>query len=119
MDRSPGLLLVDDEEIILEAFGEMLRRKGYRVETAEDGVSALKILEQNADSIDLVMSDMSMPSFDGLELLRRVRQQRQWSNTTWTPMASSPKVSSLTVLEFCGCCRRMTRTTTSEFRPLR
>ncbi len=64
------LLLADDEPEPLRATARVLRHMGYRVDTATDGTEALAALE-NA-SYDVVLSDISMPGVDGIELLRRI-----------------------------------------------
>lgn len=68
----PVVLLVDDEVWILSALRRCLRREGYRLLTAEDGPTALRILEQTP--VDVVVSDQKMPGMSGLELLSQARQ---------------------------------------------
>jgi CheY-like chemotaxis protein len=52
----------------------VLEHFGYEVLDAENGVRGLRVLEQNRDTIDLVILDMSMPKMDGEETLRRIRE---------------------------------------------
>ena len=66
------VLLVDDEITILEAFVDILEDEGYTMFSAESGQKALEIL--NANSIDIVVSDIKMPGMDGLELLSKIRE---------------------------------------------
>jgi PAS domain S-box-containing protein len=63
------ILLVDDQQIILDVGGAILRRAGYQVITAEDGVKALEIYRAERDSVDLVILDLSMPRQSGRETL--------------------------------------------------
>ena len=65
------ILVVDDEKNYLVVLSAFLAEEGYEALTAEEGQEALEILE-SAD-IDLVLTDMKMPSMDGIELLRRIR----------------------------------------------
>jgi CheY-like chemotaxis protein len=69
-DRPPTILLVDDDDEIREALGELLSDEGYAVEQAEDGRAALHALERMGDARCLVLLDLMMPVMDGWELLR-------------------------------------------------
>ena len=65
---SARILLVDDEPNQLRTVGRILRREGYEVLTAPDGRAALEQLRERP--IDVVVTDLNMPSLDGLSLLR-------------------------------------------------
>lgn len=67
------IALVDDERNILASLGMALEAEGYKVRTYNDGASALEALSE--DPADLGIFDIKMPRMDGMELLRRVRQQ--------------------------------------------
>lgn len=66
------ILLVDDEPSILESIGWALERNGFDVTTAADGVRAVKMLQ--AESFDLVITDLQMQGIDGLEVLRQTKE---------------------------------------------
>jgi diguanylate cyclase (GGDEF)-like protein len=68
------LLLVDDETAILNALKRVLRRTGYKVLSAESGVKALKVLQENPD-IQVVLTDYRMPGMTGGELLAEVKER--------------------------------------------
>jgi len=69
---SRGLvLIVDDEAAIRFGVSEALRLSGYEVEAVGDGEEALQRIA--ARRFEAVLSDISMPGMDGVELLRRVR----------------------------------------------
>lgn len=74
---APTVLCVDDEPNILSALRRLLRPAGYRVLTADSGAAGLAVLE--ADSVDLVISDMRMPAMDGAQFLEGVR--KRWPDT--------------------------------------
>ncbi len=69
-----NILVVDDEEGIRSFLTEVLEGEGHEVDEAPDGDSALRTLRARA--YDLLITDIRMPGIDGMELLRRVRQER-------------------------------------------
>ena len=66
------ILIVDDDKMMLEAISYSLRADGYEVSVAENGLVALNILE--SEKIDLIVSDIMMPSMSGLGLLNLLKQ---------------------------------------------
>ena len=74
-DRPWTVLVVDDEAMIRNIVGLILRRRGYRIVEAEDGQQALERFEAESD-IDLVLSDVLMPRLGGVELVRALRQRQ-------------------------------------------
>src|ERR1039458_8387921 len=72
MDKSKvKILVVDDEQGLCAGVQEALRREGYMVDAMTDAPAALKLTEERL--YNLVISDIKMPGFSGLELLSRVR----------------------------------------------
>jgi CheY-like chemotaxis protein len=61
------LLIVDDEASIRKSMSEVLAEMGFRVRSAEDGLSALRELQE--DIPDILLSDLNMPGMSGFELL--------------------------------------------------
>ncbi len=66
------ILVADDEEDILELLGEYLRARGYPVHTAADGIDAIDIVRSGV--VDVVLTDLKMPTVGGLELLAEIRR---------------------------------------------
>ena len=64
------ILIVDDNPKYLS---EALPLYGYSVQVVENGVDALKVLETDYATIDLVLLDVMMPQMDGWETLREIR----------------------------------------------
>ncbi|GAB2275371.1 hypothetical protein Dimus_010130 [Dionaea muscipula] len=66
------VLAVDDDPICLKVLETLLRRCQYQVTTTSQAVMALKLLRENKDKFDLVISDVQMPDMDGFKLLELV-----------------------------------------------
>jgi DNA-binding NtrC family response regulator len=66
--------LVDDEELFRETLAKLLRRRGIEVATAADGEAGVELVRAMAP--DVVVLDLRMPGIDGIETLRRIREQR-------------------------------------------
>lgn len=72
LDGSPvRVLVVDDESNLTELLGMALRYEGWEIRTAATGNSAVRTAKEF--SPDAVVLDMMLPDFDGLEVLRRMR----------------------------------------------
>jgi DNA-binding NtrC family response regulator len=69
----PEILVVDDEENQRAALASMVRGWGYLAETAGNGAEALEKLKEFDASV--IVSDLMMPEMDGMEMLRRLREQ--------------------------------------------
>jgi len=68
---APTVLIVDDDTLVLERLKEIVEADGYPVVTAQSGKEALDRLSRSSAAI--VVTDLSMPEMDGLELCRRIR----------------------------------------------
>ena len=69
------VLIVDDEPDVLGFMQPLLEQKGYEVEVAAGGAEALLLLAESAPA--LLITDLRMPQMDGIELLRRIREQKR------------------------------------------
>jgi two-component system cell cycle sensor histidine kinase/response regulator CckA len=70
------ILLVEDEPAVRQLFTTALTRAGYRVVDAANGEEAIKQFDQQAESIDLLLTDMRMPYMGGAELAKTLRERR-------------------------------------------
>lgn len=66
-----SILLVDDDESLITLTGLILKRAGYTIYQAVDGVAALESLDEQIP--DLFIVDVMMPRMDGFELCRQLR----------------------------------------------
>ena len=72
MSGGPCVLVVDDETVVRMLVTRALESAGYSVVGADDGEQALELLEGAEIEIDIVLTDISMPKLNGLELGRRI-----------------------------------------------
>ena len=70
------LLVVDDEDIVRMLAEKMLKTSGLNVITASNGREAVDVFQENADKIDLVLLDMTMPQMGGEETFQELRRRR-------------------------------------------
>ena len=75
MNEHRRILVVDDEPQITRVLRTSLSSQGYDIRVANDGETALEIMKDWTP--DLVVTDLSMPNMDGLELCRRLRVSSQ------------------------------------------
>ena len=66
-----NVLIVDDDRAVRDALDRALQLEGYDVDTAEDGLSALRCVQQRQP--DAIVLDVMMPGVDGFAFLRRLR----------------------------------------------
>src|SRR5437764_10848635 len=74
------ILIIDDEPYLPHQFARFLRKHGYEVYTVPDGESGLHELQRR--TIDLVLLDVRLPKFSGLEVLTQMRKTRSEEHTS-------------------------------------
>ena len=67
------ILVCEDNPITLKTIAFTLIKCGYQVLQAEDGDQGIEILQN--DKVDVVITDINMPNMDGLELIKKVREE--------------------------------------------
>jgi len=71
--KNTKVLVVDDHALSRELFCKVLTSAGYTVRAASDGMNAIRHMEETR--FDIVLTDLSMPQMDGLELLTKIRDR--------------------------------------------
>jgi PAS domain S-box-containing protein len=69
-----SILIIDDEDSICQITKETLEAHGYKVYTAHEGKEGIEIFKKYKDEIDLVITDIMMPTMDGLTAIRELRK---------------------------------------------
>jgi signal transduction histidine kinase/ActR/RegA family two-component response regulator len=75
-DGTETVLVVDDDRMVREIMARALGEAGYRVLLASDGHEATEVASAEAGEIDLLVSDVVMPTIDGLKLAEILRKTR-------------------------------------------
>jgi len=77
-EADPGrslILLCDDEPLMRQVAGKILKHLGYRVAEAQDGTEALELVKSRGSDIRLIILDMVLPGLPGLEVFREIHQR--------------------------------------------
>ena len=74
MSEPINVLLVDDNEDLLDTFAMILKRRGFNVETASDGVSAVDKFKEH--DFDVTLMDIVMPEMNGVEASRKIKESQ-------------------------------------------
>jgi two-component system response regulator ResD len=75
MSDKKKILIIEDDQDVRELYSEVLRDEGFAVDEAVDGQSGLaKVLE---GQYDLLLLDIMLPKFDGLEVLKTIKQKAE------------------------------------------
>lgn len=67
-----AILVVDDNEDLLETFSLILKRRGFHVETAGNGITAVDRYKEHA--FDVTLMDIVMPEMNGVEAFRKIKE---------------------------------------------
>lgn len=73
--HKPIILIVDDEPIVVDVLGRYLRRDGFAVTTTTTGPEGLRAGLNKDSPAQVIVLDVMLPGFDGLEVCRRLREQ--------------------------------------------
>ena len=73
-DRSRGVLVVDDDEMVRTFLGVHFRDQGRPLWLASDGEEAVEIYQHHGGEIDMILLDVRMPDMDGPHTLMKLRE---------------------------------------------
>jgi len=71
------ILIVDDSKTVRNLVAFIMKKEGFKVTSAEDGLDGLEKL-YSAEAVDLIVSDVNMPRMDGLTFIKTVREQEAY-----------------------------------------
>lgn len=71
------ILIVDDSKTVRNLVAFIMKKEGFKVTSAEDGLDGLEKL-YSASEVDLIVSDVNMPRMDGLTFIKTVREQEAY-----------------------------------------
>ncbi len=74
---SKHILIVDDSKTVRNLVAFIMKKEGFKVTTAEDGLDGLEKL-YSLNYVDLIVSDVNMPRMDGLTFIKTVREQESY-----------------------------------------
>jgi DNA-binding response OmpR family regulator len=75
---SKTIAVIEDEEVLAKVLVEALTEEGFNVLTASDGEEGFNLIE--TEKIDLVVLDVLLPKLNGLELLKKVRENEKYKD---------------------------------------
>ena len=71
------ILIVDDSKTVRNLVAFIMKKEGFKVTIAEDGLDGLEKL-YSAEAVDLIVSDINMPRMDGLTFIKTIREQEAY-----------------------------------------
>jgi two-component system chemotaxis response regulator CheY len=75
------VLVVDDSPTVVKFVALSLRKSGYEVVTACDGMDAIEKVSGMTGDVDLIITDLNMPNLDGFELISTLRDNERFNRT--------------------------------------
>jgi CheY-like chemotaxis protein len=73
--RNAFILIAEDEPVVRDYIGKILRKEGFRLLEAIDGIDALEQLDKSRDQVDLLVTDIRMPRMDGISLAHSIEER--------------------------------------------
>lgn len=72
------ILLVEDDSFVSDIYQKKIESEGFKIITAENGVEAIKKLNELIP--DLILLDIVMPYMDGMDVLKEIKANEKWKN---------------------------------------
>jgi len=74
------IMIVEDDSFVMDIYQTKLSQEGYDIVSANNGMEALKKLEDTQCNPDLMLLDIVMPYVDGLEVLKKIKASERLKN---------------------------------------
>jgi two-component system chemotaxis response regulator CheY len=88
---SKHILIVDDSKTIRNLVAFIMKKEGFKVTMAEDGMDGLEKLYSSPDHVDLIISDINMPRMDGFTFIKTVREQEAYRDVPIVVLSTEGK----------------------------
>ncbi len=75
MGKQLKLLIIDDSKLILTTFSKFFKKKNYSVTTASNGLDGLKLLENQNETFDLIITDIIIPNISGIGVISIIKKK--------------------------------------------
>jgi len=108
----PQVLIVDDSLSVRNSLSQLMSDGGYRVVTARDGLEAIEVLE--AESPDIVLTDLEMPRMNGLDLVSYIRNSSQLTTVPIIMITSRTMAKHQQQAELAGVNQYITKPFTED-----
>jgi two-component system chemotaxis response regulator CheY len=89
-------LIVDDSKTIRVILGRILKELGYETCEAANGLEGLKVMESEKNKVDVVLADWNMPEMNGLEMLKRLRQNSDLTSLKVVMVTTETELENMT-----------------------
>lgn len=86
-NNAKKILMIEDEKIFIEMFGDRLKQDGYEIEFAQNGAWGIK--EALSKNFDLFIIDMLMPAMTGEEMITKLKLDDKTKNTPIIVLSAS------------------------------
>ena len=75
MSTIPRILIIEDTEEVLSALCKFFRQKNYDVISASNGLDALKMIENEKNALDIIITDLVLPNISGVAVISIVKKK--------------------------------------------
>ena len=107
-------LVVDDSRAVRMILAKTLKELGYEVREAANGREALEVIEAEKTAVTLVLADWNMPEINGLDLLKRLRQDPELSRLVVVMVTTETELDQMTVALEAGANEYVMKPFTKE-----
>ena len=107
-------LVVDDSRAVRMILARTLKELGFEVREAANGREALEVIEVEKTAVTLVLADWNMPEINGLDLLRRLRQNPELSRLVVVMVTTETELDQMAVALEAGANEYVMKPFTKE-----